>query len=216
MTSEQHPLFDHRFGARMTTKHADTAAPIHDLMATRWSGRAFDGSRLLAAEQVTALLEAARWSPSCYGDQPWRFVVCDKARDAGAWQAAVDCLVPFNAGWAQHAPLLAVICADPKFGHNGADNRWAAYDTGAATLALCLQANAMGMSTHQMGGFDEAKTRAAFGIPADAPIMAIVAVGYLGSDAGLDAELREREHAARARKPLGETFFAGGWGKAYV
>ena len=54
----------------MTTKHADTAAPIHDLMATRWSGRAFDGSRLLAAEQVTALLEAARWSPSCYGDQP--------------------------------------------------------------------------------------------------------------------------------------------------
>jgi hypothetical protein len=71
------------------------------------------------------------------------------------------------------------------------------------------------MSTHQMGGFDEGKTRAAFGIPAEAPVMAIVAVGYLGDDAALDAELREREHAARARKDLGATFYAGKWGQAW-
>jgi nitroreductase len=199
----------------MSLKHANTASPIHDLLATRWSGRAFDTSRLLTREQVIALLEAARWSPSCYGDQPWRFVVADKASDSAGWQVALDCLVPFNAGWAQHAPLLVVICADLKFGHNGAENRWATYDTGAAALALCLQANAMGMSTHQMGGFDDGKTRAAFGIPAEVPIMAIIAVGYLGSDAVLDDELRQREHAARARKGLGETFYAGQWGKAW-
>jgi len=196
----------------MSFKHATTAAPIHDLMATRWSGRAFDAERLLSREQVTALLEAARWSPSCFGDQPWRFVVADKAADPSGWQKALDCLVPFNAGWARNAPLLVVICADPKFGHNGADNRWSAYDTGAAALALCLQANAMGMSTHQMGGFDDGKARAAFGIPAEAPIMAVIAVGYLGSDSVLDDELRQREHAARARKALGETFYVGQWG----
>lgn len=197
----------------MSAKHASTAVPIHELIASRWSGRAFDGKRLLSGEQVTALLEAARWSPSCYGDQPWRFVVCDKASDPAAWQRALDCLVPFNAGWACNAPLLVVVCADPKFGHNASDNRWAGYDTGAAALALCLQANAMGMSTHQMGGFDEAKARAAFGIPAASPIFAVIAVGFLGSDEQLDAELRQREGAPRARKALGETFYAGAWGK---
>jgi len=199
----------------MSLKHATTAAPIHDLLASRWSGRAFDGDRLLTRAQVTALLEAARWSPSCYGDQPWRFVVADKAVDAAVWQKALDCLVPFNAGWACNAPLLVVVCADPKFGHNGAANRWATYDTGAAAFALCLQANAMGMSTHQMGGFDEAKTREAFGIPAEAPIMAVVAVGFLGKDSVLDEELRQREQSARARKALGETFYAGQWGQAW-
>ncbi len=197
----------------MSLKHASTSAPIHDLIASRWSGRAFDAKRLLTRDQVTALLEAARWSPSCYGDQPWRFVVCDKASDAAAWQRALDCLVPFNAGWACNAPLLVVVCADPKFGHNGSDNRWAGYDTGAAAVSLCLQANAMGMSTHQMGGFDDAKTRAAFDIPAEVPIFAVIAVGYLGDNAVLPDDLRERESAARERKPLGQTFYAGAWGK---
>lgn len=199
----------------MSQKHATTTAPIHELMATRWSGRAFDAGRLLDRAQVTALLEAARWAPSCYGDQPWRFVVADRATDPAAWQTALECLVPFNAGWARHAPLLVVVCADPRFGHNGADNRWATYDTGAATMALCLQANALGMSTHQMGGFDEGRTRAAFGIPAEVPIMAVVAVGFLGSDDVLDEELRQRERAARSRKELGETFYAGRWGQAW-
>ena len=173
----------------MSQKHAATAVPIHDLLATRWSGRAFDPAHLLTREQVTALLEAARWSPSCYGDQPWRFVVADKASDAAGWQKALDCLVPFNAGWARNAPLLVVVCADPKFGHNNADNRWATYDTGAAALALCLQANAMGMSTHQMGGFDDAKTRAAFGIPAEAPI----------THTRMSCQLRTRGFIARPR-----------------
>jgi len=65
----------------MLEKPAITQAPIHDLLAKRWSSRAFDKNKMLSRQDITSLLEAARWSPSCYGDEPWRFVVCDKANN---------------------------------------------------------------------------------------------------------------------------------------
>ena len=77
-------------------KPANTQAPIHELIANRWSGRAYDASQPVTQTQIISLLEAARWAPSCFGDQPWRFIVWDKNTDASAWQQALDCLVPGN------------------------------------------------------------------------------------------------------------------------
>ena len=194
-------------------KPAITQAPIHDLIAARWSGRAYDATRPVTPEQKIGLLEAARWAPSCYGDQPWRFVVWDKNSNAGSWQKAFDCLSPGNQGWVKDAPLLLLTTADTLFNHNGQPNRWAQYDTGAAAENLCLQAEALGLMAHQMGGFDPDKARAAFDIPSQYTPMAMIAVGHPADPATLSAEVRERETAPRKRRALGELFFAGAWGK---
>ena len=194
-------------------KPAITQAPIHDLIAARWSGRAYDATRPVTPEQKIGLLEAARWAPSCYGDQPWRFVVWDKNSNAGSWQKAFDCLSPGNQGWVKDAPLLLLTTADTLFNHNGQPNRWAQYDTGAAAENLCLQAEALGLMAHQMGGFDADKARAAFDIPSRYTPMAMIAVGYPADPANLGPEARERETAPRKRRELGELFFAGAWGK---
>lgn len=192
-------------------KPATTQQPIHTLIADRWSGRAYDANQSVSEAQVISLLEAARWAPSCFGDQPWRFVVCNKTNNLQAWQAAFDSLVPGNQGWAVNAPVLLLICADTLFGHNDKPNKWAAYDTGAATENLCLQATADGLMAHQMGGFDADKARAAFNVPARYQILAMVSIGYPAAIESLSGEAKERELAPRSRKTLGELFFNGQW-----
>lgn len=194
-------------------KPAITQVPIHELLAERWSGRAYDAGRPVSQEQIITLLEASRWAPSCYGDQPWRFVVWNRGEDAAGWQSAFDCLSPGNQGWVKDAPLLLLTTADSLFSHNGQPNRWAQHDTGAAAENLCLQATAMGLMAHQMGGFDPVKARAVAGVPEQFTPMAMVAVGYPADPATFSAEVRERETAPRRRRELGELFFAGEWDK---
>ena len=160
------------------------------------------------------MLEAARWAPSCFGDQPWRFIVWNKNADAQTWQQGFDCLVPGNQAWVKDAPVLLLTCADTLFNHNQKPNRWAQYDTGAAAENLCLQASSMGLMAHQMGGFDADKARETFAIPAQYTPMAMMSIGYAADISTLEGEILTREIAPRKRRPLNELFFADGWGKA--
>lgn len=197
----------------MEEKRATTGVPIHELLARRWSPRAFNASKPVSREQVLALVEAARWAPSCYGDEPWRFLVWDRHRDEAAWRRAYDCLGEGNRKWVINAPLLLAAVASSAFDHNGKPNRWAQYDTGAAGLSLCLQACALGLAAHQMGGFDAEKLRQEFAIPEDYIPMAMIAVGYRANPDVLEGDYFEREVAPRRRKPLEARFFEGAWGK---
>lgn len=192
---------------------AVTQAPINETIANRWSGRAFDASKPVSKAQLLSMCEAARWAPSCFGDEPWRFMVWDKNSNADAWQKAFDCLVPGNQEWVKYAPVLLLVCADTLFGHNQKPNRWAQYDTGAAAENLCLQAADLGLMAHQMGGFNVDATREAFGIPEQFTLMAMVAIGYAGDASQLSDDLKARELAARKRKPLADLFFDSSWNK---
>ena len=156
-------------------------------------------------------MEAARWAPSCFGDQPWRYLLWDRFTDPGAWQQAFECLAEGNRIWVKHAPILLLSVATPNFGHNGKPNRWAQHDTGAASENLVLQAVALDLVAHQMGGFDAEQAKARFGIPADHHCMAMIAVGHPGAVDSLPADLREKELAPRERKPLDEIIFSGNW-----
>ncbi len=194
-------------------KPAITQVAINDTIANRWSGRAYDDSQVVSHEQMIAMLEAARWAPSCYGDQPWRFVVLNKNTDPQSWQQAFDCLSPGNQTWAINAPVLLVVCADSLFQHNQQPNRWAQYDTGAAVENLCLQATSMGLMAHQMGGFNADAARQSFIIPEQYTLMAIISIGYPAQIETLEGEVLTRETAQRTRRQLNELFFAGQWGQ---
>ncbi|PWB52843.1 MAG: nitroreductase [Nitrosomonadales bacterium] len=196
----------------MQHKSATTATPIHDIITKRWSCRAFDAGRPVSHDQVISLVEAARWAPSCFGDEPWRFIVWNRNRDAAAWQKAFDCLVEWNQNWVKNAPILALVTANSIFRKNGKPNAWGQYDSGAAAENFCLQAVATGLMAHQMGGFDADRIRREFGIPEQYSCMAMIAAGYQGEETVLNDELKELELAPRERTPLGEHFFEGAWG----
>jgi nitroreductase len=197
----------------MLKKPAQTSRPIHDLLARRWSTRAFDAAKPVTREQLTTLLEAGRWAPSCNGDEPWRYLVWDRARDPEGFQKAFDCLSDNNKKWVKNVPLLMLSCAGSNFAATGKPNRWTQHDTGAASLSIALQADVLGLAAHQMGGFDAEKARAVFGIPAEYTPMAMIAVGYQAAPDVLDEETKKKELIPRARKPIAERFFEGGWGK---
>lgn len=199
----------------MQHKLATTQVKIYDLIASRWSPRAFDAGKAVSYEDLTAMLEAARWAPSCYNDQPWRFIVCDKAADETAWQNALGVLAERNRLWAKNAPLLMLSVAMGNFNHNGSPNRWAMYDTGAAALSLCLQANALGLVAHQMGGFDADRARQVFDLPDGCTPMAMMAVGYQAEAETLADDFQDAERAERSRVSLEQRFYLGRWGEEF-
>src|SRR5688572_10171328 len=196
-------------------KRAPTTVPIHDLFARRWSSRAYDPHRSVPRDQLALLLEAARWAMSCNGDEPWRYLIWDKGRDPQGWQKTFDCLSESNRKWVKNVPLLMLSCAGSTFEATGKPNRHTQHDTGAASCAMALQATASGLMVHQMGGFDSEKARAAFGIPAEYTLMAMIAVGYQTTPDILDDETKQKEMRPRSRKPVAERFYEGGWGQGY-
>lgn len=199
----------------MHQKFADTSVKIHALIASRWSPRAFDPDKPVSHADLTALLEAARWAPSCFNDQPWRYIVCDKARDPAGWESGLAVIAEKNQLWAKNAPVLLLAVAMENFNHNGKPNRWAMYDTGAASVSLCLQATALGLIAHQMGGFDADLARQTFKLPDDCTPMAMMAVGYQAEAVSLADDFLAAEQAERSRATLGQRFYLGQWGEAF-
>jgi nitroreductase len=185
--------------------------PINELMRRRWSPRAFEEGRPVEREKILILLEAARWAPSCFNDQPRYFLVFD-GFDAESLEKARACLVPGNA-WALKAPLLMLSVSRESFEQNGKPNRWAQHDTGLATENLLLEAVELGLAAHPMAGYDADRARQEFGIPEGFTPIAMIAIGYPypGKLDDLDETLRGKELAPRRRKELGEIAFEGYW-----
>jgi nitroreductase len=199
----------------MINKRAKTIRPVALDISLRWSPRAFNPAKKVTHEQILALCEAGRWAPSCFGDEPWRYIVWDRNTDEKNWQKAFECLSEFNQRWCKNVPVLMAAIADTKF-RRGKENPWGIYDTGAASENICLQAVSMGIAAHQMAGFDKDLLREKFGIPEQYKPIAMIAVGFQTEESVLDDELREKEKVERFRRPLGDTFFDGEWEKPII
>jgi nitroreductase len=178
--------------------------PIHELLARRWSPRAF-GARRVEPEKLAQLFEAARWSPSSYNAQPWAFLVQTRD-DPDGYDRLLSTLMEANRAWAQQAPVLILSVAKLDFSHVDRPNRHALYDLGQAVAHLTFQATALDLYVHQMGGFDPRLARELFAIPAGYEPVSVLALGY-----------REEENSgpsSRTRKPLSDFVFSGTWGNA--
>lgn len=190
--------------------HSKKLAPSTDgvlpLFLNRWSARSF-ADRPVAQRDLKRIFEATRWSASAYNEQPWRFIVGEKGTDT--YNAILDALIGFNKGWANAAPVLIVGLAKRQYTHNGTENPYAFYDLGSAVGQLTLQAAALGMTTHQMAGFEREPLRAALTIPADYELGIVVALGYQGDPEQLtDERLLAMESSERERKPLQDLVFS--------
>ena len=198
--------------ALLMKKPAITEQPIHSILSDRWSSRAYDPDQLVSQESFLSLMEAARWSPSCMGDQPWQFITFHK-KDATSWTQALNCLSVGNQNWAMDASILILACARQSFSNNQKPHRWNQYDTGAACENICLQATSIGLVAHQMGGFDVEKSRQLFQIPSQYDLMSFIAIGYPLAVEKISAEALVKEKEARKRKPLREIFYTNQWGE---
>lgn len=200
----------------MLEKEAIVSVPIDDLISRRWSCRAFNPDVKVSREQIISICEAGRWAPSCFGDEPWRFIVWDKNHDPESYNKGFSCLGEWNQAWAKNAPILLAAFADNKFRKNNAPNRWAEFDTGACCENIYLQAVSLGLMAHCMGGFDRIKLQYEFNVPDNFTPMAMIAIGAQDEPSSLDEMYLKAELSARSRRPIGETFYDSCWEKAVV
>ncbi|MBC6697584.1 nitroreductase family protein [Hymenobacter puniceus] len=187
-------------------KTAATTYPVHELIRQRWSPRSF-ASQPVAPEALNQVFEAAAWAASAMNEQPWRYIYAHKS-DTESFQKLVDCLVPGNQPWAKNAPVLVLSLVKTHY-DNGNANGAALHDLGMANGNLMLEATALGLHGHFMGGFDAAKAREAFQIPESLQPVAMLALGYLGEADQLEEPFLSREKAPRQRKPVSEIAFHG-------
>lgn len=191
----------------MQDKTASTDHPIHPMLASRWSPRAFS-ARLLDSDTIASMFEAARWSPSANNLQPWAFIYAE--RRTPDFEVLCGCLKESNALWARNAALLGLALERPAK-PDGSPNAHARYDLGQAVAHMTFQACALGLHIHQMAGFDPARTRGALGIPPDLLPVTVFAIGYLGEASSLPATVQEKELATRSRHPASTFVHAGRW-----
>ena len=185
---------------QMKYAQPSTEGVLH-VVLERWSPRAF-ADRDVGQADLKKIFEAARWAPSCFNEQPWRFIVGH--RNSEAYKKISDALVPANQAWALNAPVLILSVAKTRFSNNDSPNYYALHDLGAADGFITLQAASMGIATHQMAGFDQAKAREAFAIPEMYAIGSVMALGYQGDPATLNERFQGQEQSPRSRKPLSE------------
>jgi nitroreductase len=190
-------------------KCAETEYPIHELLARRWSPRAFE-PRPILTKDLRSLLEAVRWSASSFNEQPWRVIVA-RREDQSAFEAMLGCLMEANRTWATHAGALMIMVAKLTFTRNERPNRVAHHDIGLAAGNLSIQATELGLFIHQMAGIDLDAARKQYSIPEGFEAVTAIAVGYAGKADSLPEGLREMEGAARARHPQSAFVFEGGW-----
>jgi len=195
----------------MIVNHRTADHDIDPLFLERWSPRAYDGSAL-DEQDVLRLLEAARWAPSSYNMQPWRFVYA--RRDTPAWDRLLGLLIPRNADWVAQASLLLLIASDTLMQPPGAaeakPSHSHSFDAGAAWAQLALQATRMGLQAHGMVGFDLERARTELGIPERYRIEAMIAVGRQTDKSILPEALQAREHPS-GRNPVDAFAFEGAW-----
>jgi nitroreductase len=177
--------------------------PQHDierLFVNRWSPRAMSGEDV-SPEDILRLIEAARWAPSSYNGQPWRFLYC--RRNTEHWPKFFDLMIEFNQQWTRSAGALFVVISKTTFDHNGQPNRTHSFDSGAAWQNLALQGAAMGLVVHAMAGFDTERSRKTLHIPPEYDVEAMIAVGRPGRVEDLPPEMQQREQPSD-RKPVTE------------
>ena len=187
----------------MTQTTARTRVPLLRALAERWSPRAFL-NKPVEAEKLLGLFEAARWAPSSNNEQPW-FYLLGTEREPEQHAKILSCLVEGNQSWAKQAPVLGISLAKVTFNRNGKPNRYAFHDAGMSLMSMAVEATALGLHLHAMGGILPDKVREVYGLPADVEAVAGIAVGYVG-----DVDVTEQ----RSRKELGSFVFSGNWGNA--
>ncbi|MBK5251660.1 MAG: nitroreductase family protein [Peptostreptococcaceae bacterium] len=174
---------------------------IHEIIKSRWSPKAFS-EEAVEYEDVMAILEAARYAPSCFNEQPWEFLV---AFDEEELSITRQCINERNRLWADKAPVLIVVAARPIFKKNEKVNRWATFDAGTAWGYMSIEAEKRGLISHAMGGFSRKKLRELISVPEEMHLLAIIAVGKMGNKDDLN-EMFIEEERANERKPLKQVF----------
>lgn len=180
--------------------------PEYEIMPeilARWSRRAMSDEPL-ERDDLMKLFEAARWAPSSYNGQPWRYIYA--FRGSTAWAKMYDLLDDLNRQWCDKAGALIILVSRTQFELNENPDISFALNAGASWENLALQGTSMGLAVRGMQDFDYHKAVDSFSIPPVYKVQMMIAVGHPGDPSNLPDRLQEREGPTQ-RKAISEIAF---------
>jgi nitroreductase len=186
-------------------EHRKPTYPCHPLILNRWSPRSMTGEEI-SDEELMPLFEAARWAPSSYNNQSWRFLYAK--RNTPEWNVFYDLMAAGNQVWAKNAAALLVIISKMSYDRNDKPARTHSFDTGSAWMALALEGTNRGLAVHGMEGFDYDKAKRVLEIPDNYTVEAMAAIGRRGAKETLPENLQKMETPG-PRRPLDEILMKG-------
>ena len=185
---------------------ANTSVPVHEIIATRRSPRSFNETATISNDDLTAILEAARWAPSAFNGQPWRFFVGKRGDEV--FGQIMNSLGDFNKSWAKNSSAL-ILVAGKTVKDDGAIYADYQFDCGLAVAQLVIETHHRGLIAHQMTGFDKTVAQSELSIAPELIPVVVIAVGTQDAPEKLAGPLLEREISPRVRLPLNEIVIKG-------
>jgi nitroreductase len=186
---------------------AQTSIPVNEILATRRSPRSLNENAVISNEDLRAILEAARWAPSAFNGQPWRYFVGKRGDEL--FTQILSSLGEFNQMWARNASALVLVASKTVKGDGTTPHEDYLYDCGLSVAQLSIEAHDRGLVAHQMTGFDKGIAQSAVSMSADLVPVVVVAVGTQDVPEKLSGPMLERELAKRERLPLEEIVIKG-------
>ena len=194
-----------KFSELDVAKHRDGSKIVDQQFVNRWSPRSMSG-QALSKDQMAGLVEAARWSPSCFNLQPWRFIY--SLKDDDYWEKFLGLLIDVNRLWVERAGAIVILLSIDRPSESEDLSPTAAFDTGSAWMSLALQAQTMGLVSHAMWGFHHEAVAEVINMPSNMSARAMIAIGYPGDPADLPEKYQDREFPS-SREPLESLMFQG-------
>lgn len=190
----------------MTSRIADTAAPILTQLAERWSPRSLDVNHEISDRDLLSIIEAGRWAPSAMNVQPWRYAVAKRGSEL--FDKIASHLGGFNASWSPKGSAYVVVSAFTN-GDSGQPGTTSQFDAGITTAQILIQTQALDLHAHVMGGIDHLALHKELGYPENLAVLVVIAIGKLAPAELLEGGAYDREVAARSRLPLDEIVLHG-------
>jgi nitroreductase len=190
--------------------------PILTELMNRMSPTVFD-EKDFERGKLHALVEAARWAPSCSNNQSWNYVFVHKKDTT---RTGLEEALTWGNAWAKRAPYLVAVAADPDQDCKDNDLPFYAFNAGLSVMCLVIEAEHLGLRVHQMAGWNEQKVKEKLGYPSKFRVIVVFALGYEADVKTLwetfDERTKNKVTRKRERKPPSDNFFSESYGKSLI
>lgn len=122
---------------------------------------------------VAELVAAAQLAPSCFNNQPTRFVF---VRDPQRLEALYPAYAQGNE-WCRQASLVVAVFSRPELDCVIKDRLYYRFDVGLAAAFLILRATELDLVAHPIAGFSPRVVRSVLAIPEAFDVITLILVG---------------------------------------
>lgn len=167
---------------------------VHQAIAERRAYRSLEGE-IITDFMIGELARAASLAPSCFNNQPWRFVFVHEPEQLKRLFTALSS----GNEWAHKASMIIAVFSQPDLDCQIKGRDYYLFDTGMAVGFILLRATEMGLVAHPIAGYRHGEAKEILEIPEHMTLITLIMVGKKSHS--LSAVLSEKQVRDEKQRP---------------